>query len=231
MDEADYWLALEYRLDRVDKHGRKFWCDGFIPEDYYLDDMHPRITGRVWICRDKQVEWKFILLLPAPVSSRNEIDWASLLPSATIASWMSFDDAGKRLEVDPRRVIGPARQPQQRMTADDFWVGLIYRVTRELAQMRDKRLWSFWCDGFYPDKYLLDDERPKITGAAEICYNEGQELWDFTLLIDEANIANREIAWDALLPPDNVTRWLSLDKARRHIEIDLAAAIPDDSVP
>ena len=42
MTEADYWLRLEFRVCRElagmeDKALRSLWCDGFIPEVYWLD--------------------------------------------------------------------------------------------------------------------------------------------------------------------------------------------------
>jgi hypothetical protein len=40
-------------------------------------------------------------------------------------------------------------------------------------------------------------------------------------------ISREEIDWAALLPPKNVTRWMSFDERRRYIEIEPAAAVPD----
>jgi hypothetical protein len=36
-----------------------------------------------------------------------------------------------------------------------------------------------------------------------------------------------QIDWASLLPPSNVTRWISFDESRRTIEIEPAAARPD----
>jgi hypothetical protein len=54
MDESEFWVHLEYRvcqeiagLRRPDF--RRFWCDGFIPQRYHLDEPSPRIAGRVWM--------------------------------------------------------------------------------------------------------------------------------------------------------------------------------------
>lgn len=37
--------------------------------------------------------------------------------------------------------------------------------------------------------------------------------------------------WDALLPPDDVTGWLSLDVDEKTLRIDPAAAYPDAETP
>ena len=90
MDEADYWRSLEYRVSREfagmpENHLRYLWCDGFISEQYLLDDPAPHITGRVWICSDlRQDAWQFKLFLPPLANSRDAIDWASLLPPENV---------------------------------------------------------------------------------------------------------------------------------------------------
>jgi hypothetical protein len=81
MTEPDFWPHLEFRLCREfaglpDNHLRFLWCDGFIPEQYLLDDPSPRITGLAWICRGaNQEQWSFTLLLNRPYGSRSESDW------------------------------------------------------------------------------------------------------------------------------------------------------------
>src|SRR5262249_12120673 len=85
MDEKSFWVSLEFRLcgefaGLPERRYQYFWCDGFIPRDYLLDDPRPRITGTAWICNGPaQNEWDFALLLPRAFGSREEIDWASLL--------------------------------------------------------------------------------------------------------------------------------------------------------
>jgi hypothetical protein len=51
VDECDYWVSLEYRVCREFvgmkyKVLRHLWCDGFIPDQYLLEDSEARITGR-----------------------------------------------------------------------------------------------------------------------------------------------------------------------------------------
>lgn len=112
MDEADYWVALEFRVCRefagmpLKNRLRDLWCDGFIPEQYFLDDPSPRITGRAWICHGtKQDEWEFTLLLSHPVGSRAEIDWSALLPPENVTRWLAFDQPSKRIQIEPSAAI------------------------------------------------------------------------------------------------------------------------------
>jgi hypothetical protein len=88
MDEADFWVHLEYRVCREIEGLRQprlrcFWCDGFIPVRYDLDEPSPRVVGRVWMGagpREQQV-WEFVLLLRVPVESRETFVWSALLPT------------------------------------------------------------------------------------------------------------------------------------------------------
>ena len=115
MDESRYWAALEFRICREfagmpEDHWRYFWCDGLIPERYDLDDPTPRISGRAWVCNGRrQAEWEFTLHLPQPVRSREEIEWASLLPPEGVTRWLALDLRGRRLQVEPSAaVLDPA---------------------------------------------------------------------------------------------------------------------------
>jgi hypothetical protein len=81
---------------------RGVWCDGFVPRRYIFDDQRPRIVGRAWICRGpRQAEWEFILLLPSPVGSWDEIDWASLLPQENVTRWLSLNQDRRCIEIEP----------------------------------------------------------------------------------------------------------------------------------
>jgi hypothetical protein len=106
MDEASFWGSLEYRLCREfaglpERRYQYFWCDGFIPRNYVLDGLSPRITGQCWICNGNNQEWEFTLLLPAPVGSREEIDWAALHPPENVTRWMSFNEERRYIEIEP----------------------------------------------------------------------------------------------------------------------------------
>jgi hypothetical protein len=107
MSEADFWLSLEFRLvgefqGLPQRRYRYFSCDGFMPSDYLLDAVSPRITGKAWICDDQRQEvWDFALLLPRRFASREQIDWASLLPPKNMTRWMAFDVHRKYIEIEP----------------------------------------------------------------------------------------------------------------------------------
>jgi hypothetical protein len=111
VDEGHYWVSLEYRVCREfagmpENQLRYLWCDGFIPEQYVLDDLTPRITGRVWICNGpKQDEWEFTLFLSHPARSRAEIEWTSLLPSENVTRWLALDQHGKRVQIEPSAAV------------------------------------------------------------------------------------------------------------------------------
>jgi hypothetical protein len=107
MGEADFWVALEFRLcgefaGLPQRRYQYFWCDGLIPSKYLLHGDSPRITGRCWIGNGPgQAEWAFALLLPRGFGSRDEIDWASLLPPPNATRWMAFDEARQYIEIEP----------------------------------------------------------------------------------------------------------------------------------
>jgi hypothetical protein len=108
-----------------------------------------------------------------------------------------------------------------------FWASLEYRVCRELAGMPENKLRYLWCDGFIPRQYFLDEPTPRITGTAWVCNGPSQAEWRFTLFLSHAVRSRNEIGWAALLPPDNVTRWLAVDQLGKRIEIEPSAAVPD----
>ena len=113
----------------------------------------------------------------------------------------------------------------------EFWSQLEWRLCRELLGMRDGRLCNLWCDGFSPGRYMLNDPRPQITGMAWI--GDGDELdeWSFALFLPGPVAAREAIDWESLLPPEDVTRWLSLDCDRRHLEMEPSVAQPDPPKP
>jgi hypothetical protein len=117
MSEADFWASLEFRLCHEfaglpERRYQYFWCDGFIPSEYVLDGPSPRITGRCWICNGpRQAEWDFALLLPGPVGSREEIDWASLLPPWNVTRWMAFDEGRRYIEIEPAVAVPDLPEP------------------------------------------------------------------------------------------------------------------------
>lgn len=105
--ETYFWVNLEFRLcsefaGLPARRYQYFWCDGFLPKDYTLEGPTPRIAGKCWICNGrKQDLWDFVLILPVPVSSREEIDWVALCPSENVTRWMSFDEDRRYIELEP----------------------------------------------------------------------------------------------------------------------------------
>jgi hypothetical protein len=110
----------------------------------------------------------------------------------------------------------------------DYWVSLEFRLCREFAGMRDGRLRFLWCDGLIPGRWFLDDASPRITGHTWICSGRWQEEWKFTLFLNAGYASGQELEWQRLLPPDNVTGWLAIDLRTKCIEIEPAAAMPDE---
>ena len=115
------------------------------------------------------------------------------------------------------------------MDERDYWGRLEYRLCREFAGMPERHLRYLWCDGFIPQQYLVDDTTPRITGRAWICEGQQQEEWEFTLFLPTVVASRDRVDWAALLPPDNVTRWLAIDSANKRIQLEPAAAVPDSS--
>lgn len=117
------------------------------------------------------------------------------------------------------------------MTESRFWGDLERRLCGEFEGLPDRSLQYLWCDGIMPDTYVLQDSEPRITGQAWIGSSPREELWEFTLLLSQHYASRDEIDWAALLPSDDVTRWLAVDVARRRIEIEPAKAVPDFDPP
>ena len=116
------------------------------------------------------------------------------------------------------------------MNEASFWVRLMFRVSAEFRGMPAKELRRYWCDGFVPQQYLLDDSPPRIIGRAWICEHQDQN-WEFVLLLPRSFRSLDEINWESLLPPDDVTRWMKLDARAKRIEIEPAAAVADNPAP
>ena len=112
MTESQFWLCLEYRLctefkGLPEKNLRRLWCDGLVPQEYFLDDPEPRIVGRPWIAdgRSGQQQWEFTLFLPRPVQSHSEVNWASLYLAENVTRWLGIDTFSKRLEFEPSAAV------------------------------------------------------------------------------------------------------------------------------
>jgi hypothetical protein len=85
-----------------DLKGLFLWCDGFVPERYFLDEVPMRATGSTWIGdvgSSSHEEWRFTLTLPPGTSSRTNLDWATLLPPPDVSGWLFVAAAKKELEL------------------------------------------------------------------------------------------------------------------------------------
>jgi hypothetical protein len=102
---------LEWRIcgefaGMPERHRRYWWCDGFSPEQYVLDGPMPCIHGKAWICNGQlQAVWDFTLFLNRPYASRDEIDWAPLLPPSGVTCWVAIDEADKRIQIEPSAAV------------------------------------------------------------------------------------------------------------------------------
>lgn len=114
------------------------------------------------------------------------------------------------------------------MNEADYWSHLEYRISRELGGLREKGRGILWCDGVMPEVFELDGPRPRLLGRA-YCGEGGQDEWTFELLLPQCYQSREAIDWQALLPPDDVTRWLYFDRERRFLQIEPAAAVHDFS--
>jgi hypothetical protein len=108
-----------------------------------------------------------------------------------------------------------------------YWVALAWRICRAFAGMPQRHMQYMWCDGLLPEQFLLDEPTPRIVGKAWICNGPKQAEWKFTLFLPGPVASQAEIDWVALLPAEDVTRWLAFDPHGKRIEIEPAAAVPD----
>ncbi|WP_254510960.1 hypothetical protein [Anatilimnocola floriformis] len=113
------------------------------------------------------------------------------------------------------------------MDEGHYWIALEYRLGREFAGLAEGHRRNWWCDGFIPERYLLGDGEPRIEGRAWICDGPKQKKWRFTLFLDKSYEAQADIAWETLLPTEEVTRWLAIDEENKQIQIEPSAGVPD----
>jgi hypothetical protein len=97
MDEAEFWKRLEFRLcDELGgmdaKEFRRLWCDGLVAQQYLLEEDVPRIVGYAWMMTDSRggSQYDFVLFLPRH-SSREALDWSSLLPPNNATEWLEIE--------------------------------------------------------------------------------------------------------------------------------------------
>ena len=90
-----------------DRALRSLWCDGFIPEQYLLDDPTPRVTGRAWIGTGprKQDRWELSLFLDHAARTCEGVGRETLLPGDEVTGWLGVDLEEQRLRVKPGRTV------------------------------------------------------------------------------------------------------------------------------
>lgn len=69
----------------------------------------------------------------------------------------------------------------------------------------------------------------EITGRVWIGFgSRTQKEWEFKLILHSAYACPKTIPWEKLLPPDDVTEWLVVERAKkgRRLVIDPAVATP-----
>jgi hypothetical protein len=72
-----------------------------VPEDYQLGSPQPSISGHAWCGAGGSERWRFTLLLDPCVRTREEIDWAALLPGDRLTGWLSPDPERRTMTIDP----------------------------------------------------------------------------------------------------------------------------------
>jgi len=116
------------------------------------------------------------------------------------------------------------------MREADYWEHLEYRVCRELRGLAQTALLSLRCNGFIPERYILDDPTPRVEGRVWIGVgSSSHQEWEFALLLPHPVRSRDEITWAALLPPEHATRWLALDLIGMYMHIEPAAALSGDA--
>lgn len=116
------------------------------------------------------------------------------------------------------------------MDVKDFWTQLEFRVCREIDGLPGDDFRGLWCDGFIPDRCEICDGRMVVSGRVWMAWGSVQHQWVFMLPLPVGATCESDVNWEAILPPEDVTGWLSLDRTRRKMKVDPDAAFPDRSV-
>ncbi|HEY7120064.1 MAG TPA: hypothetical protein VH475_25985 [Tepidisphaeraceae bacterium] len=87
---------------------------------------------------------------------------------------------------------------------------------------------GLWCDGFIPEQFESVDGRMAMSGRVWMGWGDGrQESWRFVLFVAAGLTEDRDVDWAGMLPGDDVTGWLWIDRPRRVMRIDPRAARAD----
>ena len=111
------------------------------------------------------------------------------------------------------------------MTEDEFWTALEFRICRELSGISDAVLRPMWCDGIR-GAIVRPEAGPAYMYGTIYIGKTGQTAMEFRMVLPD-NIASKDdIVWSKLMPPEDVTAWLSVDPKRKLVMIDLSKAEP-----
>src|SRR5215813_8828312 len=117
------------------------------------------------------------------------------------------------------------------MTEDEFWTALEFRICRELSGMSNAVLSPMWCDGIR-GAIVRPEAGPAYMYGTIYIGKTGQTAMEFRMVLPD-NIASKDdIVWSKLMPPENMTAWLSVpidtlhSISRKLVMIDLSKAEP-----
>jgi hypothetical protein len=111
------------------------------------------------------------------------------------------------------------------MTENAFWRALERRICRELEAMSDNALRHMWCDGVRGDIVRREVGPACLCGSIWIG-KDGQTATQFTMALPDNITSRDDIVWSKLMPPEDMTAWLSVDVKRKLVTIDLSKAEP-----
>jgi hypothetical protein len=120
------------------------------------------------------------------------------------------------------------------VTEADFFSRLEFRLCGEFAAVPPPEAPGLWCDGLIPKRWDLDADPLTISGEAWVGGLPGhdptryQEKWRFVLKLYEQAGLPESIAWDSLLPGEDVRGWVVADVSGRRLVIALPANAPLD---
>lgn len=115
------------------------------------------------------------------------------------------------------------------MDETSFWSALEFRVCRELDGDEDCSKERMWCDGFVPHLDAFDPRGDRVRGDAWVCFGSMQERWTFELRLPRKVRTYEQIPWAELLPPVDVTAWLTVDRKGKRLVVAPADAVSDDA--
>lgn len=115
------------------------------------------------------------------------------------------------------------------MTEAQFWKRLELRVSAELACLSTANLQALSCQKLTPEAYLLDKEQPAIVGRALIReMGQTRSEWQFAIAVPDGFAFAGCAGWDALYPPETMTRWCSVHEQAKHLLLVPAVATSRD---